>query len=182
MRDDAGRLWFGYPRPKAYSGIGYGAYGMKFELAEKIVDGMGYFCHDFKGAGVEGTDMPWLFTSGCLGLLQCDVPLLKDGEAKESGLYTVRLGFLAPAGDGAGQRVFDVKLEGKPVLANFDILQSAGGPKKAVVKEFKGIKVSGALTVELVPKVAKPTAAQGPVLNWIEAIREDTRKASMTTP
>jgi len=84
----------------------------------------------------------------------------------------VRLGFAALSGDRIGQRVFDIKLQGKLVLDNFDILREAGAPKKAVAKEFKGIEVKDALTIELVPKVENPTIEQAPLINVIEVIRE----------
>ncbi|MEK7400525.1 MAG: hypothetical protein AAB116_26575, partial [Candidatus Poribacteria bacterium] len=69
MKDDKGTLWFGYPRPKV-------GYGVKFDLKENLMQGMGYFCQDFNGVNVGNSDKPWLFTSGCLGLLKCELPLI----------------------------------------------------------------------------------------------------------
>jgi len=176
MKDDKGTFWFGYPRPKT-------SYGVKFKLNEKGIKQMGYFCRDFKGAHVEPAagwlDSPWLFTSGYLGLLQCEVPLIND-LWEEAGVYTVRLGFAALSGDQIGQRVFDVKLQGDVVLEDFDILKAAGSPNKALIKEFNGIKVENNLMVELVPKTPhrgqETNTTQAPMLNFIEAIREDVGK------
>jgi malectin (di-glucose binding ER protein) len=89
------------------------------------------------------------------------------------GVYTIGLGFVAPAGDSVGQRVFDIKLQGKIVLKDFDIVKEAGASDKVVIEEFSGIKVENGLMVELVPKNASPTIAQAPILNTIQAIRED---------
>ena len=55
---------------------------------------MGVFSRDFHGVQIEGSDQPWLFTSGLCGLKQCHVPLI-DGQPP--GIYKVRLGFLAEA-------------------------------------------------------------------------------------
>jgi len=50
--------------------------------------------------------------------------------------YTVRLHFAEFYWTSAGQRVFNVSLNGTPVLTNFDIVQDAGGPLVAVAKDF----------------------------------------------
>ena len=41
--------------------------------------------------------------------------------------------------DATGKRVFNVEINGNPVLTNFDIYAAAGGRVKAVMKEFAGI-------------------------------------------
>ena len=53
--------------------------------------------------------------------------------------YTVRLHFAETKFDVAGSRQFNVSINGKRVLNNFDIFAAAGGKNKAVVQEFKGI-------------------------------------------
>jgi len=175
MKDNKGTLWFGYPRPRNEVRTiqrFIPGYGVKFNLHDKLLQGMGYYCRDFKGVDVEGTDKPWLFTSGSLGFLKCDVPLIDAASGEKPGVYTVRLGVAALSGDRKGQRVFDIKLQGKLVLDNFDILREAGIPKKAVIKEFNGIEVEDVLTIELVPEVENPTIEQAPLINVIEVIRE----------
>lgn len=44
---------------------------------------------------------------------------------------------------GIGRRVFDVAIEGKTVLDNFDITAAAGGALTAIVVPFEGIQVTG---------------------------------------
>jgi len=181
MKDEGGRVWFGYPNPRTeYMGNHYRHYGVKFDLRERVLPGMGFFCADFKGTEVEGTDRPWLFASGCVGLERCEVPLIDEVWEEASGVFTVRLGFSAPAGDRLGQRVFAVELQGEPVLKDFDILKEAASPNKAVVKEFKGIEVKDVLAVGLVPEVASPTMAQAPLINFIEVVREDAPEVAGT--
>jgi outer membrane protein assembly factor BamB len=178
MRDDNGRMWFGYPRPKAYSGIGYGNYGVKLQLSEEVTDGMGPYCRDYRGVNIDGSDKPWLFTSGYRGLLSCKLPLIDDAAGQKQGRYTVRLGFKALATDKPGDRVFDVKLNGKAVLTDFDILQKKPNPNKVVIKEFKGVPVKSNLLLQLVPKVADCGPERASIISFVEVIREDSATTS----
>ncbi len=50
--------------------------------------------------------------------------------------YTMRLHFAEIYWTAAGQRVFNVTVNGNPVLSNFDIFATAGGQNKAVVESF----------------------------------------------
>ena len=64
-----------------------------------------------------------------------------SANAQELGgdlLFRVRLGFSALPGDQPGQRVFDVLLNGKTVLQDFDILSESGQPDSAVWKVLIG--------------------------------------------
>jgi len=91
-----------------------------------------------------------------------------DGKA----VYRVRLGFAAPAGDKPGQRVFDIKLQGNVVEENVDIVKQAGGPRRALFKEFDGVEVTDKLAVELVAKTPKPGPEQLPILQAAEITRQ----------
>ena len=53
--------------------------------------------------------------------------------------YTVRLHFAETTHDAAGQRRFNVDINRRRVLTDFDIFAEAGGRDKAVVKDFPGI-------------------------------------------
>jgi len=173
-KDNEGTVWFSYPNPKTSSYTHFPNYGVKFDLKVRTLPGMGYFCHDFKGVDIAGTDKPWLFTSGCRGMLRCEVPLTDDAAEESSAAYTVRLGFNALPEDHEGRRVFDIKLQDKVVLENFDILATAGRANRAVVKEFNGIMAGNALILELLAKTANPNEDQAPIINFIEVIREDS--------
>ncbi|MBP7050965.1 MAG: PQQ-binding-like beta-propeller repeat protein [Phycisphaerae bacterium] len=171
MKDDDGTLWLAYPNPKtAYSQNHFVNYGIKFDLKEDILRGMGYFCRDFKGIAVMGTEKPWLFTSGCLGLLRCEIPLLDHQAGEVPTLYTVRLGFRAVEGDRPGQRLFDIRLQGQTVLEAFDIAQSAGGAGKAVIRDFTDIAVDDKLVLELVPRTQTPGESEAPLINFVEIV------------
>jgi len=87
----------------------------------------------------------------------------------DNGTYTVRLHF-AETYEGildAGERLFDVSLNGKVVLKGLDVFKEAGGPNKPLVKEFKGVEViGGKLEIGFTPNV------QNPEINGIEIIAE----------
>ncbi|MBM3333256.1 DNRLRE domain-containing protein, partial [Candidatus Sumerlaeota bacterium] len=182
--DKAGTLWLAYPR-------GGGSLVLQLGLVLKGMTGaQGAFRHNPETAGIEGTESPWIFSSGYNGLSRCAVPLLSEenGEA----LYTVRLGFADPDNSERGQRVFDIKLQGKVVQKDFDVVAEAGGKNKAVTKEFKGIGVKDNLIIELVPKASQPSpppasrislpASHLPLLNSLEVIRENVLGIGCAVP
>jgi len=84
----------------------------------------------------------------------------------------VRLYFGEPERLKAGERVFDVELQGKAVLKGFDVAREAGGPNRAVVKEFRGIKASAELTVNLIPHAKQRTKTTTPIISGIEVLAE----------
>ena len=67
-----------------------------------------------------------------------------------AGHYQVTLKFEEP-GAAAGERVFDVLVNGKVVLKHFDIAAAAGGKLRAVDKSFKAKAQDGALLIEFKP-------------------------------
>jgi len=153
MRDRDGTVWFGYPRPSTSVGQGsFRNYGIKFNLAE--AGNIEVIQRDWRDVKFADTDKPWIFTSGLKGVTKFSVPLLDKG-AKAN--YTVRLGFTPLAGDAAGSRVFDVRLQGKTVMQNFDVAKAAPAGT-AVVRELKGVEVTENLVVELTPPGMKGAA------------------------
>jgi len=162
-RDETGTLWLGYPRPK-------GSLVLQFKLDIKLDSDGDYFAHSADFLRIAGTASPWLYTFGCRGLQRCEIPVLAPNTG--AGRYTVRLGFAEIEDRKPGERVFDIALQGRPVLKNFDIVQQAGGCRKALIKEFTGIDVADNLVIELVPK----QSSQTPILQTIEIIKERTLK------
>ena len=59
--------------------------------------------------------------------------------------YSVRLDFSEPYWDSAGQREFNVSINGTQVLNNFDVYQEAGGQNKAVSETFNTTSDSNGL-------------------------------------
>jgi len=81
--------------------------------------------------------------------------------------YTVRLHFVEPdLAAVPGRRVFGIALQGKDVLGELDVVKEAGGPRRAIVRQFRGIPAADTLTVTLKPKAGLP------VLCGIEIVAE----------
>lgn len=168
-----GRLWLGYPRPG-------GRLVLQCEADLSFFRGGDSFCHDPSRLDIEGTDQPWVFRSGFRDLRHCTIPVAKatDGTAR----YTVRLAFAELEHEAVGQRVFDIKIQGKVVAKDFDIFRQAGGKNRAVVKEYGGIDASEEITIEFVPKTEDPKPDQLPLLQGIELEREQVLTLGLSAP
>jgi hypothetical protein len=168
-RDTNGTLWLGYPRPSLPSDRA--AMGFSLKLGMDFIQKPEYPRYNKKANAVDGTNTPWLFASCAKGLKRCKVPLLS--EADEPAEYTVRLYFADFENEQAGKRIFDIKLQGKLVLNNFDIVRQAGGSCKAIVRQFRGIVVKDNLVIELMAQDNDLSSKDIlPVLCGFEALRE----------
>jgi len=68
--------------------------------------------------------------------------------------YTVRLHFAEIYWDAAGQRLFNVQINGKQVLTKFDIFARAGGKDKAIVRQFTATAdASGRIVIDFISVV-----------------------------
>jgi len=114
---------------------------------------------------VKATNHDWVAASGLSGLETLAIRL--DKTAKTARTYTVRLHFCEPDNLKPGQRVFDVRLGGKPVLEEFDVIATSGGRRKAVVREFKGVGATTELTISLLARTGTP------ILNGVEIVAEN---------
>jgi len=108
--------------------------------------------------GHSGRTGSWISSSAVVGAQTIKIPLRITAGGKgvkkdrERRRYTVRLHFAELGGKDAGERVFDVRLEGLAVLEGFDIAQATGGANRPVVREFKNVVIEGELDLELVPR------------------------------
>jgi len=118
---------------------------------------------------LQPTGYEWVAASALAGPLRLKITLAR--EPSNTVFYTVKLHFAELESRKPGERLFDVRLQGREVLRGFDIAQTAGGADKPVVKTFANIPVSGALTVECLP--ASPDAGAPPLLSGIEVILEN---------
>src|SRR5262249_14557020 len=86
--------------------------------------------------------------------------------------YTVRLHFAEIYWGSAGQRLFNVAINGTPVLSNFDILATAGGKDKALVESFTATADSqGKGTIQVT------TVKDNALVNGIEGLTPRARRA-----
>ena len=180
LRDPDGTMWFAYPRPDTSDGQGpFKNYGVKFDLNEN--KGTAVTRRDYRGVQFRGSEQPWLFTSAMQGLTELHIPLLDE---TEEGTYKVRIGFAAHKGQTKGQRVFDIQMQEKSVLSNFDVLKEAEGPREAIIKEFTGIQVKDQLHLRFVPHQPTSQMATSPMVQFIEITREDKQpqKAGFLNP
>ena len=145
--DAAGNLWLGFPRPT-------GSLVLPLKIPLTLMPGGGYMSRNSTYTPVAGANDPWLFASAVCGMARCMIPLLEPGDGKS--VYRVRLLMSDPDQDRAGQRVFDVKMQGKVVLRGCDIAGESGGRDRVLIKEVKDIEVVDGLLIELVPKGAGP--------------------------
>ena len=82
--------------------------------------------------------------------------------------FVVRLHFAELDDVKEGERVFDVVLQGKTVLKDFDVAQAAGGRFRAVVREFRDVAADKQLDVRFVPRVTPLTERNAPTLSGVE--------------
>ena len=116
-------------------------------------------------ATITGTDTPWVFTSGYAHEKPLRFRLI--GKGQPPARYAVRLLFAEPEDLEPGQRVFTVRLQGKTVLADFDVAAAARGARRAVVKEFPAVVVEDELEIQLTPSPKTPR--KKPVLCGFQA-------------
>jgi len=144
--DKAGNLWL--PDQYIEEGKEWG-----------VADGMTV---DRGDLGMTGTDAPRVYETECYSMsaYKFKVP---------NGKYTVRLHFAETYEgiSGEGQRIFSVTINDETFLKDFDPYKEAGGFQKPVVKEAKGVIVTGG---ELV--IGFISDIQNPEINGIEILSE----------
>ncbi|MFN2351253.1 MAG: malectin domain-containing carbohydrate-binding protein, partial [Kiritimatiellia bacterium] len=107
----------------------------------------------------------WVAASGIRDIKRLRVEDIGGGDRP----YTVRLHFSEPEALAPGARVFDVLLQGRQVEQGLDVARAAGGRRRALVREYRGVLPGDTLTVDFV----KPDgAAHGPVLAGLEITAE----------
>ena len=104
----------------------------------------------------------WIAVSGVSGMSEMTIPMVKTSDKRarlsdaETRRYDVRLCFVEPDSVKPGQRVFDVMIEGKPVVKDLDVVKSAGGTNRPLVRELKNLEVHGALDLSFSASKRKP--------------------------
>ena len=95
-------------------------------------------------SGVANAAPQAVYQSNRYGNFSYSVPGLTAGTS-----YTVNLHFAETYWTAAGQRTFNVSINGQSVLSAFDIIAAAGGAEKAVVKQFTATAdSSGKITIQ----------------------------------
>ncbi|OAI54042.1 hypothetical protein AYO44_03935 [Planctomycetaceae bacterium SCGC AG-212-F19] len=157
-RADDGRLWV---NEYAHLKVQFDKFGFYNGHSSRIVDA--------------GGSWPWVLASGCRGITQIELAIKPEGQGADGARFTVRLHFADPDNDQAGQRLFDVKVQGQTVLSQFDIVKEAGGRHRGVVKEFKKVKASDKLIIQFSPHgdESRLTFSSVPLLCGVEVLRDE---------
>ncbi len=110
-------------------------------------------------------ETPWVSASAVGGIRSMEIVLSAEAGVTEAS-YTVNLYFSELESKKPGERVFDVKVQGKTVLDNFDIVKEAGRTDKEIGEDFLRNSAGETLKLELVPVNGNT------ILSGIELIEE----------
>ncbi|NPU96610.1 MAG: PQQ-binding-like beta-propeller repeat protein [Candidatus Omnitrophica bacterium] len=160
-RAENGTLWLEYP----ITG------GPSPEIPLGIVPAS-YKTFQFHSSRVHGMEPRWVMASGVVGVREINLTLAKI--PRTGRLFTVRLMFLEPEKKHPGERVFDVAIQGKKMLVNFDIAKETGGTRRGIIKEFHNVPVLHELKITF--DADGPGHAGEPVLCGIEAVAEQAAR------
>lgn len=162
-RDAEGRLWLSLPRPRinTFGKLARGVLKLPVE-SEGLRD---LQRRNADSTPIRGSDAPWLYASCARGEIKLTMTLGPASDAPRP--YRVVLHFAELDDVMPGDRVFDVKLQGKVVAKGLDVLKQSGGRFTALTKEFRGIRAGGTVTLELVKRRDLP-----PTLSGLEVLAE----------
>lgn len=108
----------------------------------------------------------WVSSSALINVNKIEIGLAEEKQTPES-FYTVKLYFSELENKKAGERVFDIKIQGELVAKDVDIAGEAGKPDKEIIKPFYGIKAGSKMEIELIPRLGKS------LICGVELIQED---------
>jgi len=168
-KDARGTVWLAYPRPNPRKTTGL---DLKLNFNDVRAAGGGYVSFSERSKSVRSDGTPWIYNSAAVGINRWTISLL--GKEDKPAVYTVKLHFaeldetVQP-----GERLFDVKIQGKTVLKSLDVVKSAGSADRGIVRSIAGVKVSDDLVLELVPHSKSTDGKHLPILNAVEIIRTE---------
>lgn len=81
----------------------------------------------------------WIANSGVMGVNEILIPTISEGK------YTIRLYFAELESKTVGDRIFDVEIEKKVELRNFDIFKESNN--RPLVRELKSVAINGPLEI-----------------------------------
>jgi hypothetical protein len=130
------------------------------DIVEKKIEKTSTAYRRFQGVFTGPYD--WVVSSGLVGLDEITIGV---GKTKAPRRFTVRLFFAEPEKVGVGARKFHVDVQGKRALTDFDIMQTAGGVRRSVIREFTGVVVDGSIRIRLTSASTLP-----PLLCGVEVL------------
>jgi hypothetical protein len=145
---------------------------------------LGGEAHRAEALEVQGTQIPELFRSWRQGSFQYRIPL-------KEGVYELTLAMLEPATRPAGgtaasetSRLFDILINGEPVLSEFDLFADAGGPGIPVWRVYRDIRPDkdGWLAIEFRDRVGGAVVNGISIVPGMEGRLRPIRIAARETP
>jgi len=130
------------------------------------VDTVNYFEIRKDPISVSSENTPWISSSAIGGIRSIEITLSKEKLTPDAS-YKIKLYFSELENKNSGERVFNVSIQDKLVLENFDIISETGGKDREIIKTFTGIAAGKALTIKMNPKIGNS------ILSGIELIQED---------
>jgi hypothetical protein len=149
-------LWLEFPN----------AGGASPEIPIKI-DTVDYFEIRKDPISVHSQNTPWVSASAIGGIRSLEITLSKEKSVPDAS-YKIKLYFSELENKKSGERIFDVSIQDKTVLQDFDIFTEAGGKDKEIIKTFTGITAGNTLSLKMNPKKGNT------ILSGIEFIQEGT--------
>lgn len=129
------------------------------------IDTCDYFEVRKEPISVASENSPWISASAIGGIRSISITLSKEEEVPDA-VYTVKLYFCELQNKKPGERVFNICLQNKKLLDNFDIVNETGTIDKEVVKIFSGIRAGQRITVDLEPVIGNT------IISGIELLQE----------
>ncbi len=111
---------------------------------------------------------PWVGSYGVEGIEQIRMDLVTP-ESGENHTYDVTLYFTEPDNIGAGERIFDMLVQGEKHLESFDIVTQAGGPRRVYRVELSQVKVTDHLQIDFI----RHEGSLPPVVSGVEVIESN---------
>lgn len=147
-QDQNGTMWLNYPT--------VGGPSPKLSIQVVSTDSERFQIHPSQ---IKGNGLNWVASSGIKGVSSVKVPLVvgKSKEPTKERAYTVRMVFLSENASGGDENVFNVKIQGKSALTDFNAFREAGGSESLVVKEFRGVLATEEIFVEFSSEAGKPS-------------------------
>ncbi|MBK8504466.1 MAG: hypothetical protein IPL46_21030 [Saprospiraceae bacterium] len=94
--------------------------------------------------------------------------------------YTVTLHFAEPNNYGVGDRLFDISAEGQVLASSFDIVQEAGGNKRAITRTFQVEATDGVLNLDFIAK--QGASVKEALLSGFEVVGQSIMESGVLRP
>ena len=121
-----------------------------------------------------GTSEAMLYQTYLTGDLKYQIPIYSEET------YEVTLHFAEPQNFSVGDRKFDILIEGQTVETDFDIVEAAGGNKKAITATFNVQGSGPTLDVELISKQGNEVTEA--LISGVEIVGESVMQSGVLRP